>query len=137
MALNQAILTQIRSSSMIKTPFTKTRNMSFIPSPQMEININNNNYSPIFVMSPFNSVQFARTIDEASSFSPSIQQSNNHNNITQLPPLSPMYQLSISVSPPHIDIKPLLALSTMQNSLYERRMKAKLEQEKQEKEQMQ
>ena len=113
------MVSKIRPSP-IKTPFTKNIKMSFNSSPFVEINEINNDDSPIFKMSPINLIKFAEIIDIASSYGATIE------NKIELPSFQ---QLSLSVSPPHIDVLPLPSLSNMKNTLYERRLKAK-EQEK-------
>ena len=91
----------------------------------------NNDNSPIFNMSPLSLVKFAEIIDIASSYGAIIE------NKVELPPLPSMSSISsltstssLSISPPKINIIPLTSLSSMKNSLYERRMKAKEQQEK-------
>lgn len=137
MSLSPSLVNHIRKTQGIKTPFMKTSTVSFPTSPIYE---SNNLESPIFMMSPLDSygkidpVKFAQIIDFASLYcapnkdSPSFQAKQTFQQ-PQLPQL-PQRALSISISPPSIEIKPLPQLSIMKNSLYERRMKAKEEQEK-------
>ena len=123
-------ITQILSSPIIKTPFTKSIQKVFTLTPSPFVEKNNDN-SPIFNMSPLSLVKFAEIIDIASSYGAIIE------NKVELPPLPSMSSISsltstssLSISPPKINIIPLTSLSSMKNSLYERRMKAKEQQEK-------
>jgi hypothetical protein len=141
MSLSPSFVNHILKSQVIKTPFLKPSKVYFPTSPIYEMN---NIESPIFIMSPLDSypkidpVKFAQIIDFASLYCSSNNDPNNDIESsqtkqsfqpTQLSQLSQL-SLSISISPPSIEIKPLPQLSTMKNSLYERRMKAKGEQEK-------
>ncbi len=129
------IINQFILSPKNKTPVNKSKDFKFplSNSPFVEINnnidninnINNINNidsinnidknSPIFKMSPLSLINFAQTVDLASSYG---ALTINKIELPQLP------QLSVSISPPKVEILPLPSLSN-KNSLYERRMKAK------------
>jgi hypothetical protein len=128
--LSPILLNHIIKSPIMKAPFLSTFQIAIATSPISEMK---NTDSPIFIMSPLDSlnsnesfgqldpIKFAMLIDKVSSYGSS---NKNEDELSKLP------FVAYSISPPMIDIKPLPQLSSMKNSLYERRMKAKEQSEK-------